>query len=247
MEARASGLNAAALASRLRTRVAAPRQDARDGRRVRPSRLLARGFRRRQRRGLHRPGPQRARAHARRGSARVCERRAGVEFSRAALVASPARRALAGHRAPGRGAMRPLAKLAASRAMWRERHRMRRALWTSADLRAHVGRSATATAGRSSARSSRASPSCSGHGRRARWTKRQRRSTRCRPRVVVTYAEAGGWGRAIVLESRRRGIPSVGLQHGFIYRHWLNYLHEPDEMTPDPRARCGSGLPEPRP
>jgi hypothetical protein len=52
-----------------------------------------------------------------------------------------------------------------------------------------------------------------------------------RPRVVVTYAEAGGWGRALVLEARRRGIPSVGLQHGFIYRHWLNYRHEPDEMA----------------
>lgn len=49
-------------------------------------------------------------------------------------------------------------------------------------------------------------------------------------RVALTYAEAGGWGRAIVLEARRRGITSVGLQHGFIYRHWLNYLHEPDEM-----------------
>jgi len=51
-----------------------------------------------------------------------------------------------------------------------------------------------------------------------------------RPRVVVTYAEAGGWGRALILESRRRGIASVGLQHGFIYRHWLNYRHEPDEL-----------------
>jgi hypothetical protein len=50
------------------------------------------------------------------------------------------------------------------------------------------------------------------------------------PRVVVTYAEAGGWGRALMLEARRRGIPSVGLQHGFIYRHWLNYRHEADEM-----------------
>jgi hypothetical protein len=50
------------------------------------------------------------------------------------------------------------------------------------------------------------------------------------PRVAVTYAEAGGWGRALILEARRRGIPTVGLQHGFIYRHWLNYLHEPDEM-----------------
>ena len=45
-------------------------------------------------------------------------------------------------------------------------------------------------------------------------------------RAVVTYAEAGGWGRALVLEARRRGIASVGLQHGFIYRHWLNYRHE---------------------
>jgi hypothetical protein len=51
-----------------------------------------------------------------------------------------------------------------------------------------------------------------------------------RPRVVVTYAEAGGWGRALVLEARRHGIPSAGLQHGFIYRHWLNYRHERDEL-----------------
>jgi hypothetical protein len=52
-----------------------------------------------------------------------------------------------------------------------------------------------------------------------------------RPKVALTYAEAGGWGRALVLEARRRDIPSVGLQHGFIYRHWLNYLHEPDEFV----------------
>jgi len=51
------------------------------------------------------------------------------------------------------------------------------------------------------------------------------------PKVVLTYAEAGGWGRSLVLEARRRDIPSVGLQHGFIYRHWLNYLHEPDEFV----------------
>ena len=48
--------------------------------------------------------------------------------------------------------------------------------------------------------------------------------------TAVTYAEAGGIGRAMVLEARRRGIRSIGLQHGFIYRHWLNYLHEPDEF-----------------
>ena len=53
------------------------------------------------------------------------------------------------------------------------------------------------------------------------------------PRVVLTYAEAGGWGRALMLEARRQGRPSVGVQHGFIYRDWLNYLHEPDELAPD--------------
>jgi len=62
------------------------------------------------------------------------------------------------------------------------------------------------------------------------------------PAVALTYAEAGGWGRALVLETRRRGIPSVGLQHGFIYRHWLNYLHEPDEIQPSGDDR---GFPHP--
>ncbi len=62
------------------------------------------------------------------------------------------------------------------------------------------------------------------------------------PHAVVTYAEAGGWGRALMLEARRRGIPSVGLQHGFIYRHWLNYRHEADEMQADGTDR---GFPRP--
>lgn len=60
------------------------------------------------------------------------------------------------------------------------------------------------------------------------------------PKVAVTYAEAGGWGRAMILEARRRGLPTAGLQHGFIYRHWLNYLHEPDEM-----ADARTGFPRP--
>ncbi len=63
------------------------------------------------------------------------------------------------------------------------------------------------------------------------------------PRAVVTYAEAGGWGRALILEARRRGILSVGLQHGFIYGRWLNYLHEPDEMRPMPPADGGFPAP----
>jgi hypothetical protein len=62
------------------------------------------------------------------------------------------------------------------------------------------------------------------------------------PAVAVTYAEAGGWGRAVVLEARRRGIRTVGLQHGFIYRHWLNYLHEADELRP---AGTDAGFPHP--
>lgn len=66
-----------------------------------------------------------------------------------------------------------------------------------------------------------------------------------RPRVAVTYAEAGGWGRALVLEARRRSIPTVGLQHGFIYRHWMNYHHEPDEMAPSPNHADDLGFPAP--
>lgn len=51
------------------------------------------------------------------------------------------------------------------------------------------------------------------------------------PDVVITYAEAGGWGRALMLEARRASVPTVGLQHGFMYRHWLNYQHEADELV----------------
>ena len=63
------------------------------------------------------------------------------------------------------------------------------------------------------------------------------------PGVAVTYAEAGGWGRALVLAARRRGIPVAGVQHGFIYRHWLNYRHEADEIAASTRTR-GFPLPD---
>jgi len=65
------------------------------------------------------------------------------------------------------------------------------------------------------------------------------------PRVAITYAEAGGWGRALVLEARRRDVPTVGLQHGFIYRHWLNYRHESDEMAPSAAQPLDRGFPYP--
>ena len=66
-----------------------------------------------------------------------------------------------------------------------------------------------------------------------------------RPRAVFTYAEAGGWGRALMLEARRRGIATSAIQHGFIYRHWLNYLHEPDEMAASPGNPADRGFPRP--
>jgi hypothetical protein len=66
-----------------------------------------------------------------------------------------------------------------------------------------------------------------------------------RPMRVFTYAEAGGWGRALALEARRRGVTCVGLQHGFIYRHWLNYLHEPDEQAASPANPHDVGFPRP--
>ncbi len=65
------------------------------------------------------------------------------------------------------------------------------------------------------------------------------------PEVVVTYAEAGGWGRALTLEARRRSIPVVALQHGFIYRHWLNYQHEEDELSPSATNAADRGFPLP--
>jgi hypothetical protein len=138
----------------------------------------------------------------------------------------------------------PLPRLAASRHLWRDRHRMRRALWKSADLRE-----------RSILRRCDCWPVIREEMAGIAllqwpWSARAMDEAAAaldalEPRVVVTYAEAGGWGRALVLESRRRGIPTIGLQHGFIYRHWLNYLHEPDEMTADARQPSDAGFPRP--
>jgi hypothetical protein len=40
-------------------------------------------------------------------------------------------------------------------------------------------------------------------------------------------------------------VPLAGLQHGFIYRHWLNYRHEPDEIVPDALNAEDRGFPLP--
>lgn len=138
----------------------------------------------------------------------------------------------------------PAAALADSRAVFRDRHRARRSLWNSPELRAHaVLRGCDCwplvreqLAGIAllqfpwSARSmDEAAAALDAIG----------------PEVAITYAEAGGWGRAIALECRRRGIPLAGLQHGFIYRHWLNYRHEPDETIADPANPSDRGFPFP--
>jgi len=243
MEARASGLNAAALASRLRARrVPAP-----------ALRTTAAAF-------VHRAF---WRAEAGDGTAEAyigpvlsaLEGRIGAEALAYVSVGPSsnfrARRwwhPLRGSSATGAvqpvEAFAPLAALKASRGVWRERHRIRRALWQSDDLRA-----------RSVIRGCDCWPIVQEQLAGIAllqwpWSARAMDEAAaaldaCRPRVVVTYAEAGGWGRAIVLESRRRGIPSVGLQHGFIYRHWLNYLHEPDEMAPDVDQPEDRGFPAP--
>jgi hypothetical protein len=155
-----------------------------------------------------------------------------------ALGADPARGVVAIERyAPARA-------LVSARAIWRERHRIRRAFWTSNEIRAHaVIRGCDCwpiirhqLAGIALLQFP--------------WSVRAMDEAAAAldalvPDVAVTYAEAGGWGRALALECRRRDVPLVGLQHGFIYRHWLNYRHEPDEMLPDPLNENDRGYPRP--
>jgi hypothetical protein len=138
----------------------------------------------------------------------------------------------------------PWAALRESRRVWRERHAMRRALWASEDVRRHAV--VNGIDWWAIVREELAGVALL----QWPWSARAMDEAAAaldvlRPRVALTYAEAGGWGRALMLECRRRGVASVGLQHGFIYRHWLNYLHEPDEMEPDPGASADRGFPRP--
>jgi len=138
----------------------------------------------------------------------------------------------------------PAAALAPARAVFRDRHVMRRALWSSADLRAHavirgcdcwplVRVQLAGIALLQFPWSARAMDEAAAA------------LDALQPAAAVTYAEAGGWGRALALECRRRRIPLAALQHGFIYRHWLNYRHEPDEVRGDPIKARDTGFPFP--
>lgn len=141
-------------------------------------------------------------------------------------------------------AFAPLRALRPSTEIWRERHRNRRALWNSRAIREHaivdgvdwwpvVREELAGVALLQWPWSARAMDEAGAA------------LDALHPRVALTYAEAGGWGRAIMLECRRRAVASVGLQHGFIYRHWLNYLHEPDEMSQDSVSTADRGFPRP--
>lgn len=138
----------------------------------------------------------------------------------------------------------PLGALRDSMRVWRGRHAMRRSLWNSAEIRQH-----SVIAGYDCwdiIRDQLAGVALL----QWPWSARAMDEAAAaldalRPAVALTYAEAGGWGRALILEARRRGIPSVGLQHGFIYRTWLNYLHEPDEMQAEPGNGADAGFPHP--
>lgn len=138
----------------------------------------------------------------------------------------------------------PLSALEGSRGIWRQRRSLLRALWRSEDLRR-----------RAAIRDCDCWPVVREELAGVAllqwpWSARAMDEAGAaldalKPPVVLTYAEAGGWGRALMLECRRRRIPSAGLQHGFIYRHWLNYLHEPDEMEPDTVNTADAGFPRP--
>ncbi len=152
---------------------------------------------------------------------------------------------------PDRGAaaipiesLAPLESLGDSLRLWRDRHTMRRALWNSLEVREHA-----VIAGYNCwpvIREELAGVAV------LQWPWSARAMDEAgaaldvlRPAVALTYAEAGGWGRALILEARRRQIPTLGLQHGFIYEAWLNYRHEPDEMLPDPGNPADAGFPMP--
>jgi UDP-N-acetylglucosamine 2-epimerase len=137
-----------------------------------------------------------------------------------------------------------LATIRPSLAFWAERGSIRRALWASRDLR-----EAAVVGGCDAWPLIRRALAGVSH-LQFPWSVQAMEQAGAaldvlRPAVALTYAEAGGWGRALMLEARRRGIPSVGVQHGFIYRHWLNYLHEPDEMIPSPGNPGDRGFPRP--
>jgi Capsule polysaccharide biosynthesis protein len=148
------------------------------------------------------------------------------------------------------GAMVPIERysttsaLTASADIWRQRHALQRAMWSSPDVREHA--MIRGCDFWSVIREQLAGVALLQFPWSVRAMDESAAALRAlEPDVAITYAEAGGWGRALALECRRYGVPLVGLQHGFIYRHWLNYRHERDEVLPDVVNSSDIGFPRP--
>jgi hypothetical protein len=53
------------------------------------------------------------------------------------------------------------------------------------------------------------------------------------PSAVFVLYEAGQYSRAMIIEAHRAGIPSVGLQHGFIFKEHEYYLEKNQSAAPN--------------
>jgi virginiamycin A acetyltransferase len=59
-----------------------------------------------------------------------------------------------------------------------------------------------------------------------------------RPRAVLAVYEIGLYARAMIIEAHRRGIPTLGLQHAFIFSEHEYYLHDDIANRPDLTKGC---------
>ncbi len=51
------------------------------------------------------------------------------------------------------------------------------------------------------------------------------------PRLVCLYAESSGLGRAAIESARRRGVSSLGVQHGILYPNYFSYERTAEDIT----------------
>lgn len=59
-----------------------------------------------------------------------------------------------------------------------------------------------------------------------------------RPQAILAVYETGHHARALVIEAHRRGIPTIGLQHAFIFPEHEYYLHDDIVYHPDMTKGC---------
>lgn len=54
-----------------------------------------------------------------------------------------------------------------------------------------------------------------------------------RPKCIFLIYETGCYGRALIIEAHRAGIPTFGLQHGYIFENHEYYMHKNQSSAPD--------------